>query len=220
MSVKRVRREWERETLEQVSFRDWLLQHGQNQRTIAGIWSLITLPILNDTVDAVSAYMGIMAFQDSLFAGKGMADIGYSRVGLSTLVSEGARTHIESRGGRLMLGRRVSGLYMHDDRVTGVRLGDDVIHADAVVSAVPWDDLERLLASGDSGNFHLPVSAPQLEWAPIVGMHIGFDRSVTELPFLTMLDSPVQWIFNRSHMQESTGDGTQQLLISISAAWR
>ena len=79
MSIRRTNRERERERLESMSFRDWLLQHGQNDRTIAALWELITLPILNDTIDAASAYMGIMAFQDSLLAGKGMADLGYSR---------------------------------------------------------------------------------------------------------------------------------------------
>ena len=108
LSIRRTNRERERERLEAMSFREWLVSHGQNDRTIAALWELITLPILNDSIDSVSAYMGIMAFQDSLLAGKGMADLGYSRVGLSTLVTDGARDYIESRGGRLLVGRRVT----------------------------------------------------------------------------------------------------------------
>ncbi len=231
MSIRRTNMERERERLESKSFREWLLQHGQNDRTIAALWELITLPILNDTIDAASAYMGIMAFQDSLLAGKGMADLGYSRVGLSTLVSEGARQYIESRGGRLIMGRRVSDLHVTEGRVTGVKLGEETIDADAVISALPWDGLERLLtlrqAQGerevakDEGEEALfaPVSPPQLEWAPIVGLHIGYDRPVMNEPFLTVVDSPIQWVFNRSLMQESV-EANSRLLVSISAAWR
>lgn len=219
MSIRRANRERERERLESMSFRDWLLQHGQNDRTIAALWELITLPILNDTIDAASAYMGIMAFQDSLLAGKGMADLGYSRVGLSTLVSDGARRYIESRGGKLIMGRRVSDLQVQEGRVTGVRVGDETINADAVISAVPWDGLERLLAGEDADTPLSAISPPQLEWAPIVGLHIGYDRPVSDQSFLTVLDSPIQWIFNRSLMQESA-DANSRLLVSISAAWR
>jgi len=219
MSIRRTNRERERERLESMSFRDWLLQHGQNDRTIAALWELITLPILNDTIAAVSANMGIMAFQDSLLAGKGMADLGYSRVGLSTLVSDGARRFIESRGGRLIMGRRVSDLQIENSRVTGVRVGEETISADALICAVPWDGLERLLTREDTDTPLNSINPPQLEWAPIVGLHIGFDRPVMDEPFLTVVDSPIQWIFNRSLMQESA-DANSHLLVSISAAWR
>ena len=219
MSIRRTNRERERERLESMSFRDWLLQHGQNDRTIVALWELITLPILNDTIDDASAYMGIMAFQDSLLAGKGMADLGYSRVGLSTLVSDGARRYIESRGGRLIMGHRVSDLRLDNGRVTGVKVGEETIDADAVISAVPWDGLERLVISEDADTHLSSVNPPQLEWAPIVGLHIGYDRPVMDEPFLTVLDSPIQWIFNRSLMQESA-DANSRVLVSISAAWR
>ena len=218
ISIRRTNRERERDRLESMSFRDWLLQHGQNDRTIAALWELITLPILNDTIDAASAYMGIMAFQDSLLAGKGMADLGYSRVGLSTLVSDGARRFIESRGGRLIMGRRVSDLRLDNGRVTGVKVGEETIDADAVISAVPWDGLERLVISEDADTPLSSINPPQLEWAPIVGLHIGYDSPVMDEPFLTVVDSPIQWIFNRSLMQESA-DANSRVLVSISAAW-
>ena len=211
VSIRRANREREHERLESTSFRDWLLQHGQNDKTIAALWELITLPILNDAVDAVSANMGIMAFQDSLLAGKGMADVGYSRVGLSTLVSEGARRYVESRGGQLIMGRRVTDLRLSNGRVNGVTLGKEEIHADAVISALPWEGVERLLA---------PVNPTHLKWAPIVALHIAYNRPVMDEPFLTVLDSPIQWIFNRTAMSDDDGAAETRLLVSISAAWR
>ena len=220
MSIRRTNRERRRAELDAMTFRDWLTQHGQNERTINALWELIALPILNDTVDAVSAYMGIMAFQDSLLAGKGMADLGYSRVGLSTLISNGARQYIEARGGRIIMGRRVAGLSFTGGRVTGVQAGTEHIEADAVVSALPWDGLERLLAQEEEGDAPpARITPPPLEWAPIVGLHIGYDRPVLDVPFMTVLDSPIQWIFNRSLMQEGAG-AEGRLAVSISAAWK
>ena len=219
LSIRRTNRERERERLESMSFREWLVSHGQNDRTIAALWELITLPILNDSIDSVSAYMGIMAFQDSLLAGKGMADLGYSRVGLSTLVTDGARAYIESRGGRLLVGRRVTKLHVEGGRVTGVVVDGETISADAVISAMPWDGLGRLLGEDDPDDRVADITQPQLEWAPIVGLHIGYDGPVMKEPFLTVVDSPIQWIFNRSMMQDSADAGAR-LLVSISAAWQ
>ncbi len=218
LSIRRTNRERERERLEAMSFREWLVSHGQNDRTIAALWELITLPILNDSIDSVSAYMGIMAFRDSLLAGKGMADLGYSRVGLSTLVTGGARDYIESRGGRLLTGRRVTNLHMEGGRATGVVVDGKTISADAVISAMPWDGLGRLLGEDDPDDRVADITPPQLEWAPIVGLHIGYDGPVMKEPFLTVVDSPIQWIFNRSMMQDSA-DAEARLLVSISAAW-
>ena len=218
LSIRRTNRERKRERLESMSFREWLVSHGQNDRTIAALWELITLPILNDSIDSVSAYMGIMAFQDSLLAGKGMADLGYSRVGLSTLVTDGARAYIESRGGRLLMGRRVTNLHMEGGRATGVVVDGETISADAVISAMPWDGLGRLLGEDDPDDRVADITPPQFEWAPIVGLHIGYDGPVMKEPFLTVVDSPIQWIFNRSMMQDSA-DAEARLLVSISAAW-
>ncbi len=221
-SVRTTNREANREALESMTFRAWLMAHGQSPAAITALWELITLPILNDRTDAVSAYMGIMALQDSLLAGKGMADLGYSRVGLSTLVGEGSRAYIESRGGRLLTGRRASRITIREGRAAGIEVGDEAIPADAVICATPWDALPPLRA--DSKNTGTEENtpdcdAPNLEWAPIVGLHVGYDRPVMSEPFLAVVDSPVQWIFNRSVMNGST-DAATQLLISISAAWQ
>lgn len=117
------------------------------------------------------------------------------------------------------MGRRVNELCITDGRLTGVRVGEETINADAVISAMPWDGLERLLISQDADTPLKNVNPPQLEWAPIVGLHIGYDRPIMDEPFLTVLDSPIQWIFNRSLMQESA-DANSRVSVSISAAWR
>jgi zeta-carotene desaturase len=36
-----------------------------------------------------------------------------------------------------------------------------------------------------------------MEHSPITGIHLWFDRSITDLPHATLLDSPLQWLFNK-----------------------
>jgi uncharacterized protein with NAD-binding domain and iron-sulfur cluster len=53
--------------------------------------------------------------------------------------------------------------------------------------------------------------------SPIVNLHVVYDRRVLELPFVAGLDSPVQWVFDRT---DSAGlpAGGQYLAVSLSAA--
>ena len=218
LSIRRTDRELRRSELEAESFQSWLVRHGQSERAIVALWELITLPILNDSVSDVSAYMGIMAFQDALLDGKHSADLGYSRVGLTTLVGKATREYLEERGGRVMFGQKVSAVEAQDGIVTGVTVRGEFMPADAVISAVPWDAIGQLLSPLMQTDA-MPNPAPPLEWAPIVGLHVWYDRPVMDEEFLTAIDSPVQWIFNKTRMQDVAGEGSY-LLVSISAAWK
>jgi uncharacterized protein with NAD-binding domain and iron-sulfur cluster len=51
---------------------------------------------------------------------------------------------------------------------------------------------------------------PAMEHSPITGVHLWFDRTVTDLPHATLLDSPLQWVFNKG--------GGRQLQVVVSAS--
>ncbi len=100
-----------------------------------------------------------------------------------------------------------------------IRLGrgeDADLAADAVVLAVPHDKAAPLVPPGA-----LP-DATVRGWAglgasPIVNVHVIYDRPVTDLPFAAAIDSPVQWVFDRTRISGMDGPG-QYLAISLSAA--
>ena len=217
LSIRRMDREKHRDALEAQTFKDWLKHHGQSERSCDVLWNLITLPILNDSVSDVSAYMGIMAFQDGLLHGRNSANIGYSRVGLTELISDAAKDYITQHGGQVLLGNTAIKLIITHGNVTGVDTGSEVLQADTVVSAVPWDVLPELLPQELAADpFFNPAN--KLEWSPIVGIHVWYDRPVMEEEFLATLDSPLQWVFNKSSIQGLPGPG-QYLCVSMSGAW-
>jgi squalene-associated FAD-dependent desaturase len=212
-----------RDSLERQTFGDWLREHGQGPRAIRNLWDLIGLPTLNDSVEAASAYMGLKVFREGLLRTRHGGDIGYARVGLTALVSDAAHRYITARGGEIVPGRSVAGIVVQDGRATGVELAGasggppDALAADAVVCATPWDALPGLLPSPWISH---PAFEPArgLEVAPIVGIHIWYDRPVMVEEFTAVLDSPVQWVFNRSRIQGLDGPG-QYVCISLSGAW-
>ncbi len=44
----------------------------------------------------------------------------------------------------------------------------------------------------------LPLDLAGFEHSPITGIHLWFDRPVTDLPHATLLDRTIQWMFNKS----------------------
>jgi uncharacterized protein with NAD-binding domain and iron-sulfur cluster len=56
--------------------------------------------------------------------------------------------------------------------------------------------------------------------APIVNVHVIYDRKVMDLPFAAAVDSPVQWVFDRTRISgmHARGDDGQYLAVSLSAA--
>jgi uncharacterized protein with NAD-binding domain and iron-sulfur cluster len=56
----------------------------------------------------------------------------------------------------------------------------------------------------------------QIATSPIVNVHVIYDRRVTRLPFAAAVDSPVQWVFDRTGASGLRGG--QYLAISLSAA--
>ncbi len=208
---------------ETETFVAWLRRHGQNDETISRFWNLIVLPSLNDDITVVSASAGIMLFQTALLGEPHKAAIGYPVVGLSRLAGDAAQSVIESHGGDVRKSVDVHSLVIDNGHVTGVRLpSGDTLTADAVVLALPAAAMCDLLPGSYAGtDFFSP--ARHVETAPIVGVHLWYDRPVMDDPFAAVLDSPLQWVFNVTKMHEresGEADGGQHVAISLSGAWQ
>ena len=44
----------------------------------------------------------------------------------------------------------------------------------------------------------LPIDWEAFQHSPITGIHLWFDRPITDLPHATLLDRTIQWMFNKS----------------------
>jgi len=68
-----------------------------------------------------------------------------------------------------------------------------------VVLAVPHEAAARLMPPGALP--HATVAGwAGLGASPIVNVHVIYDRPVTDLPFAAAVDSPVQWVFDRTRI--------------------
>ena len=219
LRVKLADRSKNASSLDDESFYHWLRRHRQTDRAIANLWNVIILPTLNDDSRDVSADMALMVFQEALLKGPANAAIGYARVGLTSLNGDSAHWFIEKNGGELVLGKTVRAIKTEDGRVCGVELSDgSTLRADAYVIAVPYHELLQLLPEEVAADPFFD-QASDLSSSPIVGIHLWYDRHIMEQDFVAFLNSPVQFVFNKSLIQGEPGPG-QYVCISLSGAWQ
>ena len=211
--------------LEAMTFYDWLRRRGQSERTIDNLWNVLIEGTLNDNVRAVSAAMGLMIVQDGLLQGRRAANVGYPLAALGDAIGKPAQRYLRRLGVRIMPGCPANGINFHRRRepgrappvqsVSAGRAG--TFQADAYISAVPFWVLPNLLPACQAAAAPF-ASLSRLQSAPIVNIHLRYDRAVMAGDFCYFLDSPLQWVFNRSRIAGCPGAG-QSLTVSISAAW-
>ena len=201
------------------TFASWLKRHSQTDSAIDRFWNLIILPTLNDDISEVSADMGLMVFQEGVLKSRASAGIGYAKVGLSELVSEATKSYLSARGGEVLLGAGAREIAVDGDMVCGVQTSNGVVKGDWYISALPSYDLTAMLPQSlADGDFF--SRAKGLSYSPIVDVHIWYDRPVMEEIFSGFVDSPLQWVFNKTRMRGDEGDSGQYLCISLSGAWQ
>jgi squalene-associated FAD-dependent desaturase len=198
--------------LDERSFGDWLRHHGQSPAAIEALWDLIARPTLNLGVEDASLAQAAQVFRTGLLTAPAAGDIGWARVPLGDIHDTPAQRALAAAGVEVRLSWRAQRITAVDGGWT-IEGNGERLSAGAVVIAVPHDRLADLLPAG-------AVAAPErlraLRSSPIVNLHVGYDRRVTDLPFVAAIRSPVQFVFDRT---ESSGLERGQLLaISLSAA--
>lgn len=169
----------------------WLRRHHQSTRALRAFWEPFLVPALNAPLDRVSAVMGLFVIRTAFLGDREAARIAYLTVPLARL-AEAAAARLDG----VHLRQAVVGVHREGDRITGVKLGGGAGAAcDACVIAVPPKRLNAMLDDAPA----LGVAGlDAFEAMPIVDVHLWYDRPVLGCDFAALLDSPVQWVFEKS----------------------
>ncbi|MCP3818289.1 hydroxysqualene dehydroxylase HpnE [Streptomyces sp. A3M-1-3] len=200
--------------LDGIDFATWLGRHGQSARTVEALWDLVGIATLNATAQDSSLGLAAMVFKTGLLSEPGAADIGWARVPLGDLHDTLARKALDSAGVRTELRTRVSSVSRTENGGWQVAVAGERLTADTVVLAVPQRETHDLLPHGALDD---PDKLLDIGTAPILNIHVVYDRKVLRRPFFAALGTPVQWVFDRTDASGLQGGG-QYLALSQSIA--
>ena len=197
------------------TFGDFLRECGQPTQLIADFWNTIVVSACNMHVDHVGAAYGLHVFQDGFLASKWSYSMGLATVPLGDLYAS-AIDSIVGNGGDIQLGVSAKAIAFDGRRVTGVVTENGFIESSAVISAVPFDRLDKLVSESLRRADRRLHTLDRFDVSPILGVHLHFNEKVMDMPHLVLINPPqgVQWLFNKGTNEA----GTQHVHAVISAA--
>lgn len=173
-----LQRERNRADLDTFTMSQWLAEKGMSSTAVERFWRPILVSALNEEPERASALPAFQVFYQGMLASRHSYEMGVPAVPLADLYSAA----LEAKLG--------SDVHVHL-RSTLERLdpaGDD---ADFFISAVPFERVNDLVPA-------LQLRLEKFEHSPITGIHLWYDRPLTDLPHAVLLDRTLQWLFRKS----------------------
>ncbi len=197
-------------------FLEWLRAHGQTPGAIDRFWRVVLVSALNEDLELVSSRYAAQVFRESFLKSPEAGALGLPALPLSDLYQI-AGDYIQRQGGSVQMRAVVDSFRTSGERVHLCIAGREVV-CDFAVVAVPFQALSGMMPEDQAGA-RLRAVLDRFQTSPITGIHLWFDRQITDLPHAVLLDRTIQWMFHKSSFQspvssfqknttsDSTGNG-------------
>jgi zeta-carotene desaturase len=183
------------------SVTEWLSRRGQSEGLQRNFWDLLCIAAMNEDPRIASAQLFERVLRLALFSSPADSRLGIARVGLSDCYTAAASVFIEARGGQVHTGRNVKQLMIADGVCRGVDLGaGNVLEGASVISAAPWQQFATLMPGDLLRSEPFFAGALALRPAPIISIILWFDVPITDLEFVGLRGTNIQWLFDKSRI--------------------
>jgi squalene-associated FAD-dependent desaturase len=175
-----------RHDLDQISMLDWLREKRQTDRAIERYWRQVLVSAINEELHLMAASHGLQVFWLGTISRADSYEMGLSDVPLRELYNEKAlpaSVKIHERAS-------VTAIECLDGAVVSVTAGGERRTADLYLSCLSFERLRPLMPA-------LPIDWDAFGHSPITSIHLWFDRPITDLPYATLLDRTIHWLFNK-----------------------
>ena len=179
----------------------WLGRRGQSEGLQHNFWDLLCIAAMNEDPRIASAQLFERVLRLALFSSPADSRLGIARVGLSDCYTAAAAAYIKARGGCVQTGRGVKQLLIAEGVCRGVDLGSgEKIEGVPVIAAVPWHQLAAVLPGDLLRTEPFFAAALALRPAPIISINLWFDAPITDLEFVGLRGTTIQWLFDKSRI--------------------
>lgn len=192
------------------SFQDWLTRHGQTPAAIERFWKPILVSALSEDMDRIAVPYAAQVVRESMKS-RDARVMGVPTIPLTALYNA-ARDYISAHGGTVRVRNNVQSFLPGANGIR-LKLQDSEEEFDYAILAVPFDSLAKILPDAPESK-NLRDKLQQFETAPITGVHLWFDRQISDLPHAVLLDRTIQWMFHKSMLLERTRANAQDVTSS------
>jgi len=178
------------------SFLDWCHRHGQTTNAIERFWKPILVSALSEDLDLIAISYAAQVVRESMKSPEARY-MGVPTIPLTELYNR-AGDYIRARNAEIRLRTSLES-FSPDASQVRIRTGEGEGKYDYLILALPFENLDRVLPQ-------TPEAAPlrenlsHFEHSPITGIHLWFDRQITDLDHAVLLNRTVQWLFHKSRL--------------------
>lgn len=192
---------------------EWMTKLGQSEENKKYLWNIIAIGTLNDDPRTVSALLFYRVLRTAFLGAKENSSMLIPRAGLSQLFAEPAVEYLRLHGSEVQLNSGVEKMLSEGDTIRGAHCEGIDREAKAYISAVPYYAIDALFEEGKQNGY-----AEKFDSSPIITINIWLDRVIIQQEFLALLDSPIQWIFNKTKIYGKAALKGQYLSLVTSGA--
>ena len=183
------------------SFQQWLDDHGQTRNAVARFWHPILISALSEDLDRISVSAAAQVVRESMKTPVAR-HMGVPTLPLTDLYNA-AGDYVRSHQGSIHFRCAVETFSADPTEIKLRRRGDAGLPGgrfDYLILALPFDALESVLPS-TAASAPIRGQISHFENSPITGIHLWFDRQITDLDHAVLLDRTIQWMFHKSRLQ-------------------
>lgn len=200
------------------TFAVWLAEQGQSPSAIERFWSVVVVSALGDTLDRVSTSAARKVFVDGFMANRTSYEVLIPKQPLSELFNGKVGEFLRMHGVSVRVNQGVSGIAQSaPESFELVNGAASLGQFQNVIFTVPWRVVGDVLDANLRRRLPWLELVEQFDSSPITGIHLWFDRSITQLPHAVLIGRLGQWLFRRG--PQTTSDGElhyYQVVISAS----
>ncbi len=183
------------------SFLQWCHDHHQTTNAIERFWKPILVSALSEDLDLISISYAAQVVRESMKS-PAARHMGVPNIPLTDLYNR-AGDYIRSRAGEIRFRTSLETFSPSSSRVH-IRAADKEEAFDYLVLALPFNAAATVLPD-------TPEAAPlreqltHFESCPITGIHLWFDRQISDLDHAVLLNRTIQWMFHKSRLLTTRG---------------
>ncbi len=204
------------------AFSEWLKRTKQTDRAIRHFWEPVVVGALNDGFERCSTRYAAQVFYESFLKSAEGGRLGIPAQPMSEFYDAAAQL-AERQGTAMHLRASVESIARSADGRWQAMASDGTVHvAENLVLALPFEQALRLLRTlpdDEDARTQVEPLLAHFTHAPITTLHLWFDREVTTLDHAALLDTRIQWMFNKTRIRKDETATGQYLELVISASF-
>jgi squalene-associated FAD-dependent desaturase len=174
----------------------WLSRHNQSANCVDWFWRVVLESALGESLDRVSTHAARQVFVAGFMANRRAYELLIPQVPLVKLFDQLAAARLEEAKVQIRRGTAVRKIATAETAFA-VTTDGGTASFDRVIVAVPWRAVRGVLADELQSRLTWLPAVESLPASPITGIHLWFDRPITDEPHAVLVGRLSQWLFSR-----------------------